>query len=495
MENAKSYSTYDIEQLKQKIDSYKQTLVTLKKGTSLEDCLVIKNEFDSFKKQFWQLDSSTTEKVIQRGQFEIYEEQVKQMSSQMNALHQNVEEINQEILTIFKQIIANTESKMSTISKPQTPQFEEVFTSIEENTPTQPPVLNKQPSFMQLQLIAGKANLPQNQPLTTVQEKTIPTTQVMKQFNHQKFHPTSTPPTKMYNGLFKNAGKEPTLQFKNALDYQRDPSEISVTKTFPPTINVELPTQQAAVDAVPSITPFNVQHNQEHNAESRTSILQETTTSSVNEIEKIAAINPGFTEYTLEHESSAASTAVIEPSDTVEPILTDASLQHELSTASTAVIEPSDTVEPILTDASLQHESSAASTAVIEPSDTVEPILTDASLQHEPSTASTAVIEPSDAVDLISTDASSQEQTLAVTDTTMPNTSHHLDTLGTQTSIQEEFIFSENAKLAVSQNNELHNIDQTASSSFKQIPIQEDTKKEKGNVFLNLFRRKNKSFF
>lgn len=116
MENAKLYSPQDIEQLKQKIEAYKETLTTLKKDTSIEDCLLMKSDFDTFKKQIAHLDGLTTRDIMQNMQVDEYGEQVKQMSIQIDALHHNVEEINQEILTVIKKIIANAENKIAPVN-------------------------------------------------------------------------------------------------------------------------------------------------------------------------------------------------------------------------------------------------------------------------------------------------------------------------------------------------------------------------------------------
>ena len=51
MGDSKLYSAQDIEKLKQKIATYKDTLTTLKTGNSIDDYLFIKSEFNGFKTQ------------------------------------------------------------------------------------------------------------------------------------------------------------------------------------------------------------------------------------------------------------------------------------------------------------------------------------------------------------------------------------------------------------------------------------------------------------
>ena len=51
MEDSKLYSTQGIEKLKQQIEGYKDTLTSLKMGTSIEDYLFMKMDFDEIKTQ------------------------------------------------------------------------------------------------------------------------------------------------------------------------------------------------------------------------------------------------------------------------------------------------------------------------------------------------------------------------------------------------------------------------------------------------------------
>ncbi|MEG0471601.1 MAG: hypothetical protein RR588_04630, partial [Solibacillus sp.] len=98
MDDTKLYAIQDIERLKQKIAVYKETLTTLKKGTSIEDFLNRKEEFDGFKIQIAHLEGLTkTIDEKQSMQIEGYEEKVIQIANQIDLLNQTVEEMNQEI--------------------------------------------------------------------------------------------------------------------------------------------------------------------------------------------------------------------------------------------------------------------------------------------------------------------------------------------------------------------------------------------------------------
>ena len=297
MKNIKFYSPHDIEQLKQTITTYKKTLASLKKGPSIEDCLVIKAEFDDFKKQLTRLENPTRTEGIERVPFNEYEEHVKQISIQIKEIHQYVEEINQEILTIFKQIIANTEMKVNSENNSPTLQYEDDLKPIEEEIPNPPPTLKKQPTFMQLQMMAGKVNVPPTQSVATAKEEPRPTISKSKQFNQPYFQLTSIPPSEMYNGLFKNTSREPALQFKNALETQVEKPDIPVAPSSPATNNKPNSSQQPASTTISDITIDSsttqspTQNNQEQEAIQTTSITQETSTNQTDPLEMIAFTN------------------------------------------------------------------------------------------------------------------------------------------------------------------------------------------------------------
>ena len=105
MGDSKLYSAHDIEKLKQKIATYRDTLTTLKTGSSIDGYLFIKNEFNGFKTQISHLEGVAEimdeKQSVQIGE---YEQQVKQFSVQINSLNQTVEELNQDISLIRNKI-------------------------------------------------------------------------------------------------------------------------------------------------------------------------------------------------------------------------------------------------------------------------------------------------------------------------------------------------------------------------------------------------------
>lgn len=254
MENAKLYSPQDIEQLKQKIEAYKETLTTLKKDTSIEDCLLMKSDFDTFKKQIAHLDGLTTRDIMQNMQIDEYGEQVKQMSIQIDALHHNVEEINQEILTVIKKIIANAENKIAPVNHTTTLNKDSSPSITEEKMQTNLSITNNQPTFMQLQSLAGKAIDSQNQEITTTANEHLEKSSQVRHFNEQYFQLTSTHPSHIYNGLFKKATRGPSLQFKNAADIQEISIDRSTNHNSPSVVGTNEPVESSISPSTDSIS-------------------------------------------------------------------------------------------------------------------------------------------------------------------------------------------------------------------------------------------------
>ncbi|MFJ7737012.1 hypothetical protein ACIQ2D_11795 [Lysinibacillus sp. NPDC097287] len=238
MEDPKLYSAQEIEKLKQKIATYRETLTTLKKETSIEDYLLIKSEFDKFKKQVSHLDGLTkTMDVKKNMHIGEYEEQVKQISNQIDFLNQTVEEINQEILLILKKIITNEDNELT--DNKIAPAGHRNFSKNDTNSKTmreatthnQISITNTQPSFKLLQSLAGKAIEIQNIGKPTPGLETQAPPPEARHFNQQYFQLTGTHPSQIYNGLYKNTTMESTLQFKNATVIQEAPASASENST------------------------------------------------------------------------------------------------------------------------------------------------------------------------------------------------------------------------------------------------------------------------
>ncbi|QBP40074.1 hypothetical protein [Paenisporosarcina antarctica] len=108
MGKSKIYSTQDIDILKQKIATYKDTLETLKTGNTVDDYLFMKTEFNGYKNQVTHLKGEMElldEK--QSIQIEEYKQKEKKFSVQIDSLNQTVGELNQDISLIMKKLTNN----------------------------------------------------------------------------------------------------------------------------------------------------------------------------------------------------------------------------------------------------------------------------------------------------------------------------------------------------------------------------------------------------
>ncbi|MFJ7664900.1 hypothetical protein ACIQXW_21300 [Lysinibacillus sp. NPDC097162] len=262
MEDSKLYSTQDIEKLKEKIDSYKETLTTLKMGTSIEDYLFMKNEFEDLKKQIVHLEG-LTETIDGKHSMQIkeYEEQVKQLSIHIESLNQAIEEMNQEILAVLNKLITVetniptdnfptnvVESSVKNIALPSRKLLEKI-----EQTTVQPPLPTTEPSYKFLQDLAGKAfNMnngvpfpPNNNPVQKQEER---------HFNQHYFQSINTHPSQIYNGLYRNTTAESTFHFKNAADTQGIPVSVVEANSLTAPIAKEETTEAIA----PTATDMNI---------------------------------------------------------------------------------------------------------------------------------------------------------------------------------------------------------------------------------------------
>ncbi|MFJ3390276.1 hypothetical protein [Lysinibacillus sp. NPDC086135] len=237
MEDSKLYSTQDIEKLKQKIEGYKDTLTSLKMGTSIEDYLFMKMDFDEIKSQMALLEelNETIDDKQKNSQIRGYEEQIKLLSAQIESLNQTIEEMNRDILKVLNKLltIENTEAPTTP------PKTEKIFNFIANGaqgdsiiTQTTSPSANtsKQPSYKMLQNLAGKATNTQldvnnGTPSTrNGNQKDVPEE---RHFNQQYFQSINTHPSQIYNGLYRNTNTESTFHFKHATSTQEIPVSIN----------------------------------------------------------------------------------------------------------------------------------------------------------------------------------------------------------------------------------------------------------------------------
>ncbi|MGE7109853.1 hypothetical protein, partial [Lysinibacillus sp. NPDC047702] len=243
MENSKLYSTQDIAKLKEKIETYRETLTSLKMGTSIEDYLFMKKEFDGLKTQIAHLEGLTeTLDDRQNSQIKGYEEQIKQLSTQIELLNRTIEEMNQEILIVLKKLLTMEVNEAP--APTTTPSIEKHSPLISNVVQRQPRIAmaqdqststSKQPSYRLLQNLAGKATNKQldlNHNILSSgaeHQRNIPEE---RHFNQHYFQSVNTHPGQIYNGLYRNTNTESTFHFKNASDTKQIPVSIYDSTTI-----------------------------------------------------------------------------------------------------------------------------------------------------------------------------------------------------------------------------------------------------------------------
>lgn len=98
-------SAHDIEKLRQKIATYRETLTTLKADTSTEDDHRSKEEFQSFKTKITDLEE-LMEIMDEENTMQIkgYKEEIKNFTVQIDSLNQTIEDLNQKISSIMSKM-------------------------------------------------------------------------------------------------------------------------------------------------------------------------------------------------------------------------------------------------------------------------------------------------------------------------------------------------------------------------------------------------------
>lgn len=244
MEDSTIYTLQEIETLKQKISAYRDTLMTLKMGNSLEDYMEMKSELDILKTQTAHIEGLTeTMDEKQHTQNAVYEEQVKQFSFLLAALNHTVEELNQEILSISNKLSFSKseeiqESNTATIQEePPVNKSTTIAARINDITPvnTQTSTGTNQPSFMQLRNLASKIIQPQKKQENIVpieHTESVGNLKQQRHFNQGYFQSINTPGKASIH--FKNTARNqniPISNFGNSHHSSRETNE-------PPKANV-----------------------------------------------------------------------------------------------------------------------------------------------------------------------------------------------------------------------------------------------------------------
>lgn len=259
MEESKLYTTQEIENLKQKIEAYRESLTTLKMGTSIEDFLYMKQEFDGLKMQMAHLEGITeTLDTKQNSYIKGYDDQIKLLSIQLESLNQTIEGMNQEILSILNKLLPVEGNDTTTIS----PSIEMPSHTSATLLPRQPRMAqtvdqttftSAQPSYRLLQSLAGKAKKHQpnvNNGAPSPHNDLQATKPEERHFNQQYFQSINTHPSQIYNGLYSNTTVESTFHFKNATDAKEVPVSVYDPSAVQPTSseeNIENDTLQSSI--------------------------------------------------------------------------------------------------------------------------------------------------------------------------------------------------------------------------------------------------------
>ncbi len=252
MGDSKLYTAHDIEKLKQKVATYKDTLTSLKTGNSIDGYLFIKNEFNGFKSKILHLEGLAEildeKQSVQIGE---YEQQVKQFSVQINSLNQTVDELNQDISLIRNKIknetsndfiehinapvevqdsvniVSNEERMDSFIEETALTKDQTSISSIQQS--------NRPPTFMQLQSLVAKVNDIQEAPsdVTPIAsldfQKNYPEEQ---QFSKKSFPSTGTNPSQLYNGRNSNVPMTTAIHPNKFVKTQRIPIKVIENSTL-----------------------------------------------------------------------------------------------------------------------------------------------------------------------------------------------------------------------------------------------------------------------
>lgn len=284
MGNPKLYSARDIETLKQKIATYRDTLTALKTENSIDDYLFMKSEFNGFKTQILHLEGIMEimdEK--QSIQIEEYERQVNSLSVQIDFLNQTVEELNQDISLIMNNFRTgrsndhieaintsvdlkeplnstkkNEENEVNLITE-ESPQSQTSIPSI-QNT-------NLPPSYKQLQKFVNEAQFIEEIQTGLTSTENIASQKMHQEeaprFKKQNFPSNSINPGQPYNRPHRKVNMTPTFNLNNAAKKHTFSMNINKNVPNPSLIPTSVPekSEPAMVhfNPTPDITPIEVE--------------------------------------------------------------------------------------------------------------------------------------------------------------------------------------------------------------------------------------------
>ena len=252
MADAKLYSAQDIENLKQKIATYRDTLTTLKSGNTIDDYLFMKSELTGFKMQASHLEEVMGRLNDKRSmQIEEYEQQIETFSQQIGSLNQTVEELNKDLSVVMGQLINERTENVNTNHHADDLDVIEVTSQMEEETPIssiQQP--NHPPSYKYLQSLIARANDIQEVPGTVT-----PAASIHQKTGKPSFPSIGSQPNQIYNGLSRNLNMKSTVHFNNISTKQAVPTRSD--NLVPPILQ---PTTEPEKNEVVKASPVEVHH-------------------------------------------------------------------------------------------------------------------------------------------------------------------------------------------------------------------------------------------
>lgn len=486
MEDSKLYATQDIEKLKEKIENYRETLTSLKMGTSIEDYLFMKKEFDGLKTQIAHFEGQT-ESLDDRKNSQIkgYEEQIKLLSTQIELLNQTIEEMNQEILVVLKKLLTMEVNKApAPTTTPSSESHSPLIANAAQRQPRmtmaqdQSTIPSQQPSYRLLQNLAGRATHKQfdlNPNILSSESKHQKSIPEERHFNQHYFQSVNTHPSQ---GLYRNTNTESTFHFKNAADAKQIPVSIYDPTTINSSIigetKPEIINDSTALKTPGLATEFGVlEEPEEEILDTPNAIIEEPVV-----LDSSEAVNK--------------KPAIPDSSETVnkKPVVLDSS---EAMNKEPVILDSSDAVnkEPVVLDSfeavnkePVAFDSSEAMNkepVVLDSSDAVnkEPVVFDSfeAMNKEP-----VVFNSSEAVNKEPVVFDSSD---AVNETVILTTSEALNEQKPPTLKSDESEATSEETIETYSNNQEVN----KQPEQEEKTMDEEHKKEKGSLFFNFFRK------
>jgi len=214
MENTKSYSTQDIEELKEKIAIYRDNLIMLKTGLSVEEHLSVKDEVIDFKAQVFSLENLVaTKDDKQNKRLKENEKQIKHLSTDIEVLRKMIEALNLEDQNdeeSTKDFNVSTEVKDFLNTDTIIDNSESTSTKNDEKE------IDSTPSYSQIKDFAGSIN----RPIIPNDVTSIPIIDLQNQpsVNPHAIKPTfpyiNNQPSQLNNRLYRHTNLNYTAKFK-----------------------------------------------------------------------------------------------------------------------------------------------------------------------------------------------------------------------------------------------------------------------------------------